>query len=151
MYEGLSAFKEPISRITPNLYLGDSVDAQSVITLAENGITSIICLREFGAEVIPKGIRSYRNIPLIDGAGNDPKGFISAVAVLKSLIQVGEVVLVHCHMGISRSPTVVATYLAEKDFITFDKAVERLVKIRPVVEPHKALRKLAREYLGETK
>jgi protein-tyrosine phosphatase len=47
--------------------------------------------------------------------------------------------LVHCHMGQSRSPTVVALYWMARDGISWDAALRRLQAARPQCQPHPLL------------
>jgi protein-tyrosine phosphatase len=44
-------------------------------------------------------------------------------------------VLVHCHMGISRSPTVVVAYLMRSENKTALETLEKVQAIRPIADP----------------
>lgn len=132
------------------LYLGSMNDARAWQALQDNGITAIINLTsEPPSPHIPEHIETYWH-PLWDGPGNSATEFANAAKTLLLARECNKCVLVHCRMGISRSSTLVATYLAETtDALTFDTAVDLLKKMRPIVMPHYALRKLARAYLQE--
>ena len=138
-----------MTEIVPGkLFVGGLWDATSFEQLQEHNITAILDVasnqnqKTYG--------RLYSNIRLHDGPGNMPEDFHQAVMALESLMNdPAEVVLLHCHAGVSRSPTICATYLARKNKITFDEAVAMIRLKREFVDPNPALRKMARQYLKE--
>ena len=138
-----------MSEIIPNkLYVGGLWDATSFEQLQEFNITAILDVASNQGQKTHG--RLYSNIRLHDGPGNLPEDFHQAVMALESLMNdPAEVVLVHCHAGVSRSPTICATYLAMKNKITFDEAVATIRNKRDFVDPHPSLRKMARQYLKE--
>lgn len=138
----------PVSMIIPGkLWLGCQADAVDEDTLKKNGITAILNVSHNPANANP----AYKNVwlPLTDGSGNTQEEFDAAVNTLDALIKEGEVVLVHCLAGMSRSASVVATWFAKDTGITFDEAKDILQKFRSIVMPHYELRKLGRKHLGE--
>lgn len=149
MYDGYAP--EPMTEIVPGrLYLGNMADANNIPLLHERGIKSIMSVCQFA----PKKAREQPfvrvHVPLVDGP-NEPEIFALAVALTARLLLASErPMLVHCRGGVSRSPAVLAAAMIIVDgYGTFDKAVDKLAAKRSIVNPHEALRKLAREYLGE--
>ncbi len=139
-----------ITTIFPNkLYISDAYTAADVLTLEENKITTILNL---GSRLKPI-VDGYETIDIYlhDGHGNDYAQFKRAVEMLTELLDNNKVVLVHCHAGISRSPTVVATHLAKTLRLSFDKACDIIALVRPQIDPNTALRKLGRIFLGEVR
>lgn len=138
----------PVSMIIPGkLWLGCLADAIDEETLKKNGITAILNVSHHKANTDA----TYKNVwlPLNDGAGNTQEEFDAAVNTLDILMKDGEVVLVHCLAGMSRSASVMATWFAKDTNIIFDEAKDILQKFRSIVMPHYELRKLGRKYLGE--
>ncbi len=86
----------------------------------------------------------YHKVGLIDEEGNQATTLAAAVYILAQLLERRNKVLVHCHAGISRSSTVVSTYLAHTEGISFDDAFSIVSAHRPEVNPHKSLRELAK-------
>ena len=68
------------------------------------------------------------HIPLIDGPGNDPEAIVGVIGRLHGLLGKGRV-LVHCAAGVSRSPFIIAIYLAWSGNRTFGESL-RLVASR---------------------
>jgi len=65
----------------------------------------------------------YQQRYLIDGEGNDPAAIAEVVLELDKLLTKGRV-LVHCASGVSRSPFVIALYLAWKHGLGFEEALD---------------------------
>lgn len=62
------------------------------------------------------------HVPLIDGPGNRPEEVADLLKVLDELVGKGRV-LVHCAAGVSRSPFVIALYLAWTQGMPFEEAL----------------------------
>ena len=67
-----------------------------------------------------------------DDGTNSKQKLIRAVELLSELHSRNSPVLVHCRLGASRTPAVVACYLAKKDGISFREAVNEIARIRSV-------------------
>ncbi len=125
-------------RINEKIFLGSSSDALHRAPLvSQQGITALLNVAKdlTNLNVTHQHFR-ITHVGLGDGDGN-PKGLLyAAVMALAGLIQEGHTVLVHCHEGRSRSPTVVATYLVAKgEFQSIEEALEFLHSCRPIVNP----------------
>lgn len=128
-----------ISQITPNLFISDVTSAQCADALFARGITMVVKVfsddPRNGAYTPIKGLR-YRVIPAQDTPGfNMLEWMLPITLTIASELRRGGRVLVHCHMGISRSATVLAAYLIAHGF-TAEQAVEALRSVRPVVRPN---------------
>lgn len=128
-------------QITTNIFLGHSQDAKNTEELDRNGIT--VCLN-CARDLKYKCDRQYNKVGLMDGANNAPIVLEAAVRVLDLYIKAGHKVLVHCHSGISRSVTVIATWLAQTENITVYQALHFIATKKPLIYPHAGLILLAR-------
>jgi atypical dual specificity phosphatase len=88
-------------------------------------------------------------MPLDDGANTTKEQLNNVVETLRKLINEGNVVLVHCMAGISRSATVVAVYLAQEWKCPWAKAILHVKSCRSIVHPNDVLVVIAKEMLGE--
>jgi atypical dual specificity phosphatase len=149
VYDGLLA-PGSMTKVLPRVYLGNFLNAEDPALLLEHGVGLLftVCSQS------PR--RHYRrmvrmHMPLLDGPGNEVADFYFAVATVHWLLMAEEppTMLIHCRGGISRSPAVLATAMASYGACTFDAAMNDIAKLRPSVDPHPALRKLGRQYLGE--
>ncbi len=91
---------------------------------------------------------SRHKVGMIDGIGNHPLTFLSAVLLLEALIEQGKRVLVHCHAGQSRSVMVVAAWMAYKGIATLDEALAPLLPLRKAPIYRQDMYALAQQALG---
>lgn len=85
--------------------------------------------------------------PLKDGHVNDHEQFTKAISATRNRIRTTETVLVNCSVGVSRSPTVIATAIAAEDELSFDAAITEIEDHRPEARPHPKLQLNAYAYL----
>lgn len=122
--------------------------------LAEKwNITAVLNLRAEHQDVFaaPQPV-AYLWLPTIDHANPSPGQMLLAVTFIATAVQSQQRVLVHCKMGIGRSPTVVAAYLVWTG-LSVDEAIEKVVAsgsliARPVVSRYTLDRFLS--YVQET-
>lgn len=142
---------EEMHLIRPRLFLGSAEDRHRQSTNHASPITAFLCLvghpEYYNFSYAPHQI--VVTYPIVDGYGNTQKQFDECVMFLEQLMNTGHVVLIHCAQGISRSTTVLATYLAKKEDKKFFTVVEEIKQIRTFVNPNPDLVVLAREYLKE--
>ena len=125
-----------MDQITENIWLGNSRDARKLEELERAGITAILNV----AIDLPNRVQHPEIVSshtgLVDGPGNGPARYLSAILQLAALTQAGYTVLVHCHEGISRSPFVVACLLvvarAQPDLYA---ALNYIAQRRPQIDP----------------
>jgi len=92
----------------------------------------------------------YNKVGLIDGPGNMPGTLAAAVFTLNQMLERNNKIVVCCHMGVSRSVIVVATFLAWKSkTLTIDQAIGLVKTKHEEAEPCPALRDLAKIVLQE--
>ena len=131
-----------ITHVEGDYYLGDKQDAEDEAALERHGIDHVVTL----ASPQVKTTTEYQ--PLTDGE-NEQAAFDAAVEAVSRAGGSGGGVLVHCRMGRSRSPTVLATVLAEQHGERFNEALGRIHDTGRFISPHYRLMEHAREYLNE--
>jgi hypothetical protein len=143
-----------INTIIPNkLFIGNAAAGQSQEIMGLHHITDIIDLRLFDNtdDDHAPNVIVHRH-PLIDGFGNSLFVFSDTITALSSLMKNPDaIVYVHCEMGISRAPTVCATWWAVNSVpqISFDAALKIITSLRHEADPNVFIRSLARRYLHE--
>ena len=124
-----------MDRIGTKLWLGEIADAYDVEALQRNGITAILSLVDDTSETHEDGILRA-GVTISDLQENPLAQYMQAVETIDRLLREGHTVLVHCIGGVSRSPAVVAGYLAAKEGLDPLQAWALIVRRRPVVEPN---------------
>lgn len=130
--------KEGPVLIIPGLYLGSEAHARCEDDLKELGITHILAIHDKAKAYFPKSF-SYLLVPIDDEPGvqisshfKDAHNFIRDGRELN-----GGSVFVHCWAGMSRSATVVISYLMKLDQIPFFEAYRRTFEAKPDISPNK--------------
>lgn len=128
-------------QVDPHVYVGGFLAAADPAYLRREGITRIVKLfadddsYPGGACRIP-GV-GYLVLPVKDEPNYDIReDAIAAVRFIQKAIAENRKVLVHCHAGISRSPTVVLFYLMIDSNYELWAALARLKETRPVICPN---------------
>ncbi len=138
-----------MDRVAERLWVGDIEDARRrsssvfdrVVTVCQDSVESNVGCR-------------YDFFPLSDGdAGGSSRGecsyelFREAVETVKKALLNGETVLVHCHVGQSRSVAVAAAALVAVEGVELDEALERIRSRRPMANPTREIGSLAKRYV----
>lgn len=126
-----------ISHIDTHLYLSGSYALQRVKDVQKLGIKGIVRVDGLNRD---EGHWSndfnVLDMPFSDGEPI-PEGYLPrATAFIDRHLASGQGVLVHCHMGISRSVTVVMAYLIEYQGLTLPEAFHHVLTRRPIAHPH---------------
>lgn len=133
-----------MSLVLPNLWLGNLDLTRDFEFLRENKISHVITLLESdysSPELVAQGVTHMRI--LIHDLEEEPiyDIFERTCAFLDNAMKNGGCVYVHCFMGISRSPTIVAAYLIKHCDMTACEALDHLQHVRPIVCPNDGFRK----------
>ena len=138
--------------IAPNLFLGDSADAQDVLKLKDLNIRAILnCAFDLNVNYPSNHFISIK-VGMSDGPGNIPLLYYLAQDYLRILLSQNEKVLVHCHEGRSRGASIVAYYLAIHGRISLEEAISEIAKKRQInIHPAhvEAINKLLKEHPKE--
>lgn len=130
-----------IDRVDSNVFIGGYLAAADAALIRRLGITRIVKMfaddgsYQGGSHRHP-GV-AYLVIPAEDAPSYDIRpGAVEAVRFIRQGIARCERVLVHCHMGISRSATVVLFHLMVNRAMPLDLALPRLRLVRAYVRPN---------------
>lgn len=123
-----------VSEIYPWLFIGTISDANNLEILNENGFKSIIsCCHEIPINLSPN--ISYHHHPVTD---HPDTPLIDTIILINDILEYNFnnniKTLIHCKMGISRSPSFVIGYLILKRNMSFDDAHSFIVEKRNCVE-----------------
>ena len=137
-----------MDKVCNRLFVGDIVDALDYNLLKRNNITTTLNVSSLIHAYSHPDIRVL-HFPLVDGDGNSEESLSRVVQTLEVLLEDGHTVLCHCFAGQSRSPTVIACFLARKDpRLTFQDAISFVRKVRDIAHPNKNLVRLATKFLN---
>jgi len=114
-----------MSHILENLYLGSLEDA-----LNAPPDFVIVCVLEYQPSNEPPG--AYR-FPFLEGGVANVKVLDDFADLVDKLLSEGEKVLVHCGMGVERSPLAVVWYLHKKKGMSIPEAYRYVMNRRSVV------------------
>lgn len=136
------------SQITDQIYIGTNFCCETHFDpdLLKKGVTYDLSLEEARVDS-PTGGAAYLWLPIADMHAPTPQQFMMGVAFIKSAMQAGRKIYVHCKNGHGRAPTMVAAYLITTG-MSVDEAIALIKEKRPEVhlqdEQMKALREFER-------
>ncbi len=122
--------------ITNQLLVGSRVDACNSDLLKQQGVDVLLSLASIAR---PEGVRVQMQLDVRDRIPLPDEMIGQAMDFLHSQLQSGRRVMVHCEMGISRSPALVASYLHQFENLSLDAAISHIQAVRPQAEPHPEL------------
>lgn len=139
-----------MDEVAEGLFVGTLADAGDATELRKRDIAEIVSLTH---EAPPDGFpaaATVRRVPMTDGPQNEQSAFETAAEAVRSRLDAGVPVLVHCRSGASRSPAVAATALALERRVDLENAFQQVAERRDAVDPHPALvRRAASVYSRE--
>tara|TARA_Y100000034_G_scaffold125024_1_gene174037 strand:+ start:318 stop:728 length:411 start_codon:yes stop_codon:yes gene_type:complete len=121
-----------LSKIRDNLFICGEVDIKNAATNPENNITVIFNIADNCKSQYFPSIKTIE-YPFEDDPSK-PTSIIEAeksAEILKELLADGEVVLIHCQAGCSRSPHVLTLALADIENREYDELYEEVKKMHP--------------------
>ena len=132
--------KHDMDEIFENVFVGNDKAANNEEQLKKNNITHILNLRfqvhRRSLDMYHKNNIVFANVVLADGIASNLHIKINAILAFIHLAHAsGGRVLIHCHMGKSRAPTVATAYLMLSRGMSVCDAA-RLTKRRVQASPH---------------
>lgn len=122
-----------MTKINKRLFLGEESDAYVGLT---DAILNVAIESNIGNKL---NVLAYNKIGLVDGASNQIYPMTAAVLLLDFMVKTYDTTLIHCLAGISRSPTIVATYMAVKHELTLTEAIKAIKGLKPIIDPSPVL------------
>ena len=139
---------DPASKILDYLYLGSEWNASNLDELRQNGISHILNVTREIDNFFP-AVFEYKNIRVYDEEATDLlKHFDTTYKFIREAKEKGGRVLVHCKMGISRSASVVISFMMKEYELDLAHTLIRAKECRSVVNPNKSFIKQLEVYEG---
>ncbi len=136
-----------MTEIEPGVFVGNSGDSRKVCSSQDEWVV-LNCAFDLDIEVPGRQIH-YVKIGMVDGEADQFRQFVRAVECCRATLQSNPGrFLVHCHMGMSRSVTVLATAIAANKFKKLDDVLNAMAILRPIINPNGPLLDMARRYLS---
>lgn len=119
------------SDIVDGIYIGTNRCCQThfEVSLLKRGIEADISLEEESVDQ-PFGVSFYIWLPVKDKSPPSKEQLDFGVRAIENLVKVGKKIYIHCRLGHSRAPTLVAAYLI-KQGKSVDEAIEFIKSKRP--------------------
>jgi protein-tyrosine phosphatase len=95
---------------------------------------------------VPRHV-TYLHVPFPDGHAIPEDCFWKCMKFLRRHYEKGDTIMVHCIAGISRSPTIMASFMHHHLGWDFEQALQKLAELRPVVNPAVATKVSAKKAL----
>ncbi len=128
-----------MDEVSTNLFVGTVTDAGDEEMLEQHDVDRVVSLTHRDpAEGFPDDV-SVSQCAMMDGPQNQRDVFHSAVEQCLSGLERGEIILVHCSRGASRSPSVAAAALALDAGMDIAASFDLIGTRRDEVDPHEAL------------
>jgi hypothetical protein len=131
-----------IDQVDSNIFIGNHESAKSLDHLADNKITHIVN----AAIEIPNyhsGRFNYINAGLYDNPKLGDEDLLRILEPIYRYISAiisknpSAKILVHCHMGMSRSASIVIYYLMRHNNWSYEESLKYLINRRPIVKPNR--------------
>jgi len=135
-----------MSQITPNLYIGSSIEASSMAWLKSRGVTHIVNMAIEHDNYFPRAFRYFKG-----GIYDHPNQSLmpvlrSGYRFIRDAIGKGGMVFVHCHAGVSRSSSMVLYYLMKTYNWTLCRSLLYMKGVHPRTDPNSGFLKQLRQF-----
>ncbi len=120
-----------VDEIIPGVFLSDAIDAKKYRELKSLGIQQILTI---GSELREHGSEEFKTLYI--RLGDSPQANIGLHFDRCCKFIDNAPTLVHCLLGVSRSPTIVASYLIWKHAMTAKDAMDLIKQKRSSISPN---------------
>lgn len=123
------------TRVTEKLFVGGQHYLRGVALMKQMGIGATVNLRAESDDV-GRGVAFplHLNVPAPDDGAPEVDQLREGVAFIRSTIQAGQGVYIHCAQGVGRAPTMAAAYLISEGH-TVESALQLIRQVRPFITP----------------
>ena len=123
-----------MTQVGHRLFVGGYARAADLAKENPHKITAVLCVHQVmdypkNPDII------YMHIPFADGEGIPPKAFVKCLGWLKFMYEAGHVIYIHCAAGISRSVTIMASFMHYEGIAEFNEALDQIRLNRPNASP----------------
>lgn len=127
---------ENFHKIIPGLFLSNSYPASNLSFLKQNKITHIINCDFDRKEKFPEDFK-YKHLSMLD----DPTFSLvpvieEAYIFIEDALKSKGVILVFCNVCVSKSVTIIIAYLVVKYKMSFERAFEKVKRVRKIASPN---------------
>src|SRR5271157_3579863 len=136
----------PMSQISHRLFVGGYAAAAGLAKDNPAKITAVLCVHQVMDYPQDPNI-VYMHQPFNDGEAIPPTAFVKCLGWLKFMYENGHTILVHCAAGISRSVTILASFMHYEDICDYREALHRIKLNRPNADPAVAVKNSAAQML----
>lgn len=120
-----------IDEIVPGVYLSDAINARKYEDLKALGIQQILTI---GSELREHGTADFKTLYV--RLGDSPQANIGLHFDQCCAFIDRAPTVIHCLLGVSRSPTIVASYLVWKHGMSAEEAMKLIKQKRPCISPN---------------
>lgn len=125
-----------ISFITPLVATSDRGAALDHRLLRDGGFEAVLSMEPVDLEGLAV---HHLHLDIVDRVPLPFPMIAAAITFIEDHVRQGRRVLVHCEMGISRSPSLAVCYLHQSQGMTIDAAIAYVKSVRPTADPHPEL------------
>lgn len=123
-----------VSQVTDRLFVGGQARAADLAKSNPYRISAVLCVHQ--TMDYPKNPDIvYMHIPFDDGKGIPYNAFVQCLAWLKFMYENGHTILIHCAAGISRSVTILASFMHHEDIAELHEALDQIRIVRKNANP----------------
>ena len=135
--------------IIPHLFLGSIGSASNLKQLQNFKITHIVCCASGIKNFFPDDFK-YINLNLLDSEKEDIKQYFKeSFDFIDEAIKNGGNVLVHCHAGVSRSSSILISYIMKSKKMKLNEVLDLLKTKREKVSPNAGFLRQLSDYEKE--
>ena len=132
---------EPLNEIIEGLFLGDHAASEASYLLKRHGITHILSVGSGLYPRFPKKF-TYKWVSELDSPNaNLRQHFSSCHEFINNAFAAGGRILVHCYAGVSRSATIVISWLMKEREMNFSSALSHVTSRRWFINPNPGFRR----------
>ena len=135
-----------MTQVDHRLFVSGYARAADLAKANPHKITAVLCVHQ--VMDYPKNPNIiYQHIPFDDGAAIPKRQFAECLGWLKFMYENGHTILIHCAAGISRSVTILASFMHYEDICEFREALHRIKLNRPNADPAESVKLSAAKML----
>jgi protein-tyrosine phosphatase len=121
------------SQVTPQIWVGPQFNRRGKEYLEAHGVNGSVNLRvEFDDAAHGLALEHYCYLPTVDDDCPSPEHFQTGVDFIRSVVQDGGQVYIHCKAGVGRAPTLAAAYFIAEG-MTVEEAIALIKRTRPFI------------------